>query len=134
MRNAEMGNRESTLWISAWSPRWSHRRRAVEKSSKRQAPFWSLGHGESRRLFTESPKHEMQNACSELAPGHNLWSHRRRLEEGASATKLHFRVSGIMTWSVKKLHHRNTEMPKSRNAKCRYAETPKCENAEKPFW
>ena len=29
----------------------SHRRRAVEKSSKRQAPFRSLGHGESR-LFT----------------------------------------------------------------------------------
>jgi hypothetical protein len=39
--------------------RWSHSRRALEKSSKRQAPFQSLGHGESGRLFTESTKSEM---------------------------------------------------------------------------
>jgi hypothetical protein len=30
----------------------------------------------SRTLTTESPKREMRNACSELAPSHNLWSHR----------------------------------------------------------
>jgi hypothetical protein len=63
---------------------WSHRRRAVEKSSKIQAPFWSLGHGESRRLITESPKCEMRNTCSELTLGHNPWSHRRRLKGGGS--------------------------------------------------
>jgi hypothetical protein len=62
-------------------------------------PFRSFGYREleesRKQLATgirdmrnaEMPKREMRNACSELAPGHNLWSHRRRLKGGAS-TKL----------------------------------------------
>jgi hypothetical protein len=39
------------------------------------------------------------------------WSHRRKMEEGASADKLHFGVSGIGTWRVTKSSPRG-----SRNA------------------
>jgi hypothetical protein len=45
------------------------------------------------------------------AYGHNHWSHRWKMEEGASADKLHFGVSGIGTWRVMKSSPRG-----SRNA------------------
>jgi hypothetical protein len=55
--------------------------------------------------------------CFGSACGHNHWSHRGNMEEGDSAGKLLFGVSGIRTWRVTKSSPRG-----SRNAKVRNGE------------
>jgi hypothetical protein len=70
----------------------------------------------------------MQNACSELAAGHNLWSHRRRLEEGASATKLLFRSFGdrdMERQETSPQEYRNVEIVKCKMSICRNVEMRK---------
>jgi hypothetical protein len=47
-----------------------------------------------------------------LTPGHSLWSHQRKRIEGASAARLHFRVSRIVSLEV-------THNKRSRYAKLR---------------
>jgi hypothetical protein len=107
-RNAEMRNCES-----AWSPPVvislkSCREELKETSSISEFGTW-------RVFLTLHRIPEMRNACSKLAPGHNLWSHRRSLKGGAS-TKL-ISISEIATWGVETLHHRNAEMPNCEMAK-----------------
>jgi hypothetical protein len=71
--------------------------------------FQRLRLGESRCLTTGLSKCKTRygSAC-----GHSHWSHRRKMEEGASADKLHFGVSEIATWRVKMPHNSIVIMPK----------------------
>jgi hypothetical protein len=114
-RSAEKRNRESTIWISARSPlvvTWSKScREKLEAASSffgvSEIATWRVEMPHNR--IAEMPKCETRfgSAC-----GHNHWSHRRKMEEGASADKLHFRVSGIGTWRVTNIYHGDPEMPK----------------------
>jgi hypothetical protein len=47
--------------------------------------------------------------------GHSHWSHRQKMKEGASSDKLHFRVSGIETWTVMKYLPRGSQNAEVRN-------------------
>jgi hypothetical protein len=70
----------------------------------------------------EIPKGEIVTWIGCLATGFRDMKNRKRPKcemtkmIGANTDKLHFRVSGTATWSVKKLYHSNVEIPKCRNA------------------
>jgi hypothetical protein len=55
--------------------------------------------------------------CFGSACSHSHWSHRQKMEEGASADKIHFGVSGIGTWRVTKFLPRESRNSKVRNGK-----------------
>jgi hypothetical protein len=98
MRNAELRNHESALWISARSP-------MVVTSSKRcrenlEVDKLHFGVSGTATWRVEMPRNRNRRNVKTpfgVGCGHNHWSHRWKMEEGASATKLHFGVSGIGT-------------------------------------
>jgi hypothetical protein len=53
--------------------------------------------------------------CFGSACGQNHWSHWRKIEEGSSADKLHFGVSGIGTWRVTKYLPWGSQNAEARN-------------------
>jgi hypothetical protein len=70
-------------------------------------PFRSFGYRDMERQETlpwECQNPEMSKCETRFGSiyGRSHWSHRQKMKEGASSDKIHFGVSGIMTWSVMK--------------------------------
>jgi hypothetical protein len=96
--------RETRYGSACGHSHWSHRRKMEEGASADKLHF---GVSEIATWRVEMPHNRIVimpkcEKCFGSACGHSHWSHRQKMEEGASVDKLHFGVSGIGTWRVTK--------------------------------